>query len=89
MAIWWRGARSILGAVLFKEEPGNAVPGLRAEIAAYLVVEGPEGSWDEEGAQGCWFDGGLVAGWADVEAAAFWEGKPVGFATDRDCAWAG
>lgn len=72
----------VLGAVLLEEEPGDAVPGLRAEVAADLVVEGAEGCGDEEGTEGGLFDGGLVAGGADVKAAAFGEGEPVDFAAD-------
>lgn len=72
----------VLSAVLLEEEPGNAVPGLCAEVAADLVVEGAEGCGDEEGAEGGLFDGGLVAGGADVEAAAFGEGEPVDFTAD-------
>lgn len=72
----------VLSAVLFEKEPGDAVPGLGAKVAAYLVIEGAEGRGDEEGVEGCLLDGGLVAGWADIEAAAFGEGEPVDFAAD-------
>lgn len=76
----------VVGAVLFEKEPGDAVPGLGAKIAAYLIVEGPEGCRDEEGVEGGFLDGGLVAGGANVEAAAFGEGEPVHFAADGGCA---
>lgn len=76
----------VAGAILFEEEPGDAVPGLGAEVTTYLVIEGAEGRGDEEGVEGGAFDGGLVAGGADVEAAAFGKGEPVHFAADGGCA---
>lgn len=76
----------VTGAVLFEEEPSDAIPWLGAEVAAYLVVKGAEGRGDEEGVERSFLDGGLVAGRTDVEAAAFGEGEPVDFAADGGCA---
>lgn len=72
----------VTGAVLFEEEPSDAVPWLGAEVAAYVVVKGAEGRGDKECVERGLLDGRLVAGGADVETAAFGEGEPVDFAAD-------